>query len=85
MHTDHPKSLTTPQAQQDGLRINLFLARAGLCSRRKADELIAAQKVRLNGNIAAPGDKVTPKDEVSLDGKNPLARPGHTGVRRRFR
>lgn len=69
MHHETPKELAAPQKPQDGLRINHFLARAGLCSRRKADDLIAAQKVRLNGNIAAPGDKVTPEDEVSLDGK----------------
>ena len=52
------------------LRINHFLARAGLCSRRKADELIAAQKVRINGEIATPGGRVTAADKVSLDGKN---------------
>ncbi len=51
------------------LRINHFLARAGICSRRKADELIAAQKVRINGRTAAPGDKVGSKDKVTLEGK----------------
>lgn len=51
------------------LRINHFLARAGLCSRRKADELIAAQKVRINGEIATPGSRVGPADKVSLDNK----------------
>ena len=52
------------------LRINHFLAQAGICSRRKADELIAAQKVLINGQAATPGSKVTPADKVSLDGKN---------------
>ena len=56
--------------ESTNLRINHFLARAGLCSRRKADELIAAQKVRINGEIAAPGSRVTPADKVSLDGKD---------------
>ena len=51
------------------LRINHFLAQAGICSRRKADELIAAQRVRLNGEIAAPGCKVTATDKVTLDGR----------------
>ena len=51
------------------LRINHFLAQAGICSRRKADELIAGQRVRLNGEIAAPGSKVTAADQVTLDGK----------------
>lgn len=61
------------------LRINHFLARAGLCSRRKADELIAAQRVRLNGEIAAPGDRATAADKVTLDGKTvPWPDTAHT-------
>ena len=52
------------------LRINHFLAQAGICSRRKADELIAAQRVLINGQPAAPGSKVTAADAISLDGKN---------------
>jgi 23S rRNA pseudouridine2605 synthase len=51
------------------LRINHFLARAGICSRRKADELIVAQRVRLNGVTAKPGDRVAASDEVLLDNK----------------
>ena len=65
--------MTIPSKNINGpstaLRINHFLARAGICSRRKADELIAAQRVYLNGRIAAPGDKVAATDKVSLDGK----------------
>ena len=60
------------------LRINHFLARAGLCSRRKADELIAAQKVRINGEIAAPGSRVSPADKINLDGKD-IPWPGSGG------
>ncbi len=67
MTTAFKNTEETPTAD---LRINHFLARAGLCSRRKADELIAAQKVRINGEIATPGSRVTPVDKVSLDGKN---------------
>ncbi len=63
------RSLKNTNDPSTALRINHFLARAGICSRRKADELIAAQRVCLNGQIAAPGDKVSAVDKVSLDGK----------------
>lgn len=76
----------TEESATATLRINHFLARAGLCSRRKADELIAAQKVRINGDLAAPGSRVGPADKVSLDGQNipwpggEAETPGATGV-----
>ena len=61
------------------LRINHFLARAGICSRRKADELIAAGKVHINGAPAAPGSKVTARDKVTCNGQNvPWPAAGHT-------
>jgi 23S rRNA pseudouridine2605 synthase len=55
------------------VRLNAWLARAGVASRRKADELIKAGRVTVNG---APGELntvVQPGDDVSLDGR-PLAR-----------
>lgn len=69
-HASHPQP--TPPSSPSELRVNHFLARAGICSRRKADELIAAQKVHVNGLPAAPGDKVGPKDKVTLEGKEIL-------------
>jgi 23S rRNA pseudouridine2605 synthase len=54
------------------MRLNAWLARAGVASRRKADELIKAGRVTVNG---APGELhtvVQPGDQVSLDGR-PLA------------
>lgn len=49
-------------------RINKYLAAAGICSRRQADELIARGKVRINGQIAQNGMKVMPGDKVELIG-----------------
>lgn len=51
------------------MRINKFLSDSGLCSRREADRLITAGKVRINSAKAALGDQVTEKDKVFLNGK----------------
>ncbi len=53
------------------LRLQVYLARAGLApSRRKAEELIKAGKIFVNGKIAKLGDKVSEKDKVTIAGKN---------------
>ncbi len=47
-----------------------FLARAGVCSRRDAERLIAEGRVKLNGQVLdTPAVKVTAKDRVSVDGR----------------
>src|SRR6059058_4844958 len=55
------------------MRLNAWLARAGVASRRKADELIKAGRVTVNGEIGQLNTVVERTDEVSLDGK-PLAK-----------
>ncbi len=50
-------------------RLNKFLSEAGVCSRREADRLIEKGKVFVNGAAAVSGMKVTPEDEVAVDGK----------------
>ena len=52
-------------------RLNKYIASTGLCSRRKADELIEAGKVAVNGKIITElGFYVREKDKVSVEGKN---------------
>ncbi|WP_105317448.1 pseudouridine synthase [Thermus tenuipuniceus] len=51
------------------LRLQAFLARAGVGSRRKAEELIRQGRVRVNGRVAVLGQKVNPGDVVEVDGK----------------
>jgi 23S rRNA pseudouridine2605 synthase len=47
-----------------------FLARAGVCSRRDAEKLIAGGRVKLNGKtLDTPAVRVTAKDKVSVDGR----------------
>ncbi len=52
-------------------RLQKFLAEAGVASRRKAEELIAAGRVKVNGVvIKEQGVKIDPrKDKVEFDGK----------------
>lgn len=52
------------------MRINKFIASLGVCSRRKADELILKGKVKLNGNIVSSmGIDVSETDKIEVDGK----------------
>lgn len=52
-------------------RIQKVLADQGICSRREAERLIAAGKVKVNGHPVGLGDKMNPDyDKVSIDGKN---------------
>jgi 23S rRNA pseudouridine2605 synthase len=56
---------------RSSVRLNKFIADAGVCSRRKADELIADGKVTINGKrVFELGIKVDPqKDKVLVAGK----------------
>src|SRR5439155_3056480 len=53
------------------MRIQRALARAGVASRRKSEELIAAGRVRVNGEIAQTGQVVdADRDAITVDGKS---------------
>ncbi len=56
-------------ATVEAMRLNKYLAECGVCSRREADNLIAAGKVFVNGKMAEPGRKVSEADEVICNGK----------------
>jgi 23S rRNA pseudouridine2605 synthase len=59
----------TPVAAGTGERLNRFLARRGVASRRAADQLIAAGRVRINGSVAQVGDRIDiNRDAVDVDG-----------------
>src|ERR671936_2600148 len=61
------------------MRLNAYLARAGVASRRKADELIKAGRVTVNGEPGQLNTFVESRDRVELDGE-PLARQPLTYV-----
>jgi 23S rRNA pseudouridine2605 synthase len=64
--TGSPRPEAAPAALE---RLQRTLARAGLGSRRSAEELIRAGRVRIGGRVAELGDRVDPlKDHITLDG-----------------
>ncbi len=55
---------------ETSLRLQKVIARAGLASRRAADELIAAGRVSINGSVIRElGVKVTSRDQIAVDGR----------------
>jgi 23S rRNA pseudouridine2605 synthase len=50
------------------MRLNAFLARAGVASRRRADELIKAGRVKVNGKAGQLNTVVGARDRVEVDG-----------------
>jgi 23S rRNA pseudouridine2605 synthase len=50
-------------------RLQKYLAQRGLGSRRVIEEWIRAQRISVNGRIAELGQRVTPQDEIRLDGR----------------
>lgn len=60
----------------DSIRLNKFIAHAGLCSRREADRLIEAGKAYVNGKqIKELGVSVQRKDTVVVDGQTLALEP----------
>ncbi|HET9506862.1 MAG TPA: pseudouridine synthase [Gaiellaceae bacterium] len=51
------------------MRLNAYLARAGIASRRKSDELIKAGRVRVNGEPGQLNTFVSSRDVVEVDGE----------------
>jgi len=60
------------QKEPEAIRLNQYLAQKGYASRRGADELIEKNKVRINGQIAEIGQKITKDDIVVVEGQTPL-------------
>lgn len=66
------KKAAVTQPKDDGLiRLNRYISNAGVCSRRKADELIESGVVTVNGEVVtALGTKVDPAtDEIRYNGE----------------
>lgn len=54
----------------DEVRLNKFIAASGICSRREADDLIAAGLISVNGkSVTTLGTKIKPGDEVKYNGE----------------
>ena len=69
--TPRPKQIDyelPPIDPNEEVRLNKFIANAGICSRREADELIQQGKIKVNGNVVTElGVKITAKDVVEYE------------------
>lgn len=64
---EYEQSIPDPNEQ---IRLNKFMANAGICSRREADEYIQQGLVKVNGNVVTElGTKITHSDTVEYDEK----------------
>jgi 23S rRNA pseudouridine2605 synthase len=66
-----PAPATHQRAETTGLMpLNKYIAHAGICARREAADWIREGKVKVNNELVTePGHKVSPKDEVKVNGK----------------
>lgn len=51
------------------IRLNKYLSSSGICSRREADELIAQNKITINGKTALMGEQITGDEQICIMGK----------------
>nr|MBC7614200.1 rRNA pseudouridine synthase [Pseudopedobacter sp.] len=71
LRTKSSNSKSFKKDSNELIRLNRFISNSGICSRRKADELIAAGVVSVNGEaVTALGTKVNPsQDEIRYNGE----------------
>lgn len=65
-HENPPAAAPAPGVSE---RLQKVLARAGLGSRRELENSIEAGRIRINGEVAGLGAKVSPGDRIDIDGK----------------
>ena len=63
------KKFEVPEQEVNGVRINKFLADAGVCSRREADTFISQGKVTIDGVVVEMGSRVFANQKVIFNGK----------------
>jgi 23S rRNA pseudouridine2605 synthase len=69
-NTREKGNTTQKKSNPDEIRLNRYIANAGICSRREADTYIAAGNVSVNGKVVTEmGYKVKRSDDVRFDGK----------------
>lgn len=62
-------NLTGGKQLTENIRLNKYLSDIGVCSRRAADRLAQEGKITVNGIAAQPGMRVTPQDDIRVEGK----------------
>lgn len=53
--------------EQEHISLNKYISETGLCSRREADKLIEAGRVKINEVVARKGNRATATDKVYID------------------
>ncbi len=65
-YTPKPKQV---KSEDEGIRLNKYIANSGVCSRRDADLYIQSGNVKVNGEVVTEmGYRVKPNDVVNFDG-----------------
>ena len=67
--TDHDTPEDIQTSAGEGTRVNRYISSSGFCSRRKADEYVAAGLVTVDGETAVPGTRVFEGQDVRVQGK----------------
>lgn len=69
-HKKKPSTRHKDKEESDEIRLNRYIANAGICSRREADDLISSGQISVNGKIVTEmGYKVRPTDVVKYGKK----------------
>lgn len=69
------------KVKEEKVRLNKYIAQSGLCSRRKADELIESGVVKVNDKkVTEMGFQVSTKDKIFVNGE-PLKKPELTYIK----
>ena len=55
--------------EDNSISLNKYISQTGICSRREADKWIEAGRVKINGKVAKKGNRVIPKDKVTIDNR----------------
>ena len=69
--TEKPVGKSTFRTFDNSIRLNRYLANAGICSRRQADDYISSGVVSVNSKVITKlGTKVLPSDEVKFNNES---------------
>lgn len=67
-HKTKRRDSTSMEKEEQLIRLNKFIANAGICSRREADKLIESGIIKVNGKVIKElGTKISPMDKVQYD------------------
>lgn len=69
MSKKHKKEPIIQHEAREDIRLNKYMADAGICSRREADEIIRSGKVTVDGMTAEMGTRVKPGQNVAVNGQ----------------